>query len=263
MAACAASAITAAWVFPLMTHWAAGPGWLAQLGVSFGLGAGFLDACNAAPVHVLGGMTALCVVWISGPRKGKFPQHGVSTAIPGHNVVYVLFGCLLSLVGWLAWNSAAALILLGASMAGVVSTAINTLLCASASVLASFFITQARFGKPDASLCGNGWMAGLVASSASSALVSPGAAIFIGCVAGVITPLMVELLELGVSLDDPSGAITVHGAVGIWGLLAVGLLGKLAETSLTRGTGAGAVDRYLRAVGRDVTNDLSSILVVE
>ena len=234
-AACAASAIMAGWTFPLFTHWVVGSGWLAQLGVNFGLGNGFIDASNAASVHVLGGVTALCMVWITGPRKGKFPQRGVSTAIPGHNVVYVLFGCLLSLVGWLGWNSAGALILLGQPLTGVVHTALNTLLCASASALAAFFITQARFGKPDASLCANGWMGGLVASSASAALVSPGAAIFIGCVAGVVTPLLIELLELGLSIDDPSGAITVHGAIGIWGLIAVGLFGNFGSPAARGG----------------------------
>ena len=227
LAACAASVVTAGLLFPLMAHWVIGTGWLAQLGANFGLGAGFLDASNASSVHVLGGISALCVIWIAGPRKGKFPKPGISTAIPGHHVVYVLLGCLLALVGWGAWNLAAALILLGLPLNAVAGTALNTLLSASVSVLATFFITRARFGKPDASLCANGWLAGLVVSSACAALVSPGAAIFIGCVAGVITPLLVEILELGLSLDDPSGAVAVHGVVGIWGLIAVGLMGRL------------------------------------
>jgi len=191
------------------------------------LGVGFLDAGSGASVQVLGGLTALCVVWIAGPRRGKFPKSGVSTAIPGHHVIFVLLGCLLALAGWLAWNAASALIFLSAPLSTVAGTALNTLLSASAAVLATFFITRARFGKPDASLCANGWLAGLVVSSAAGALVSPGAAIFIGCVAGVITPVLVEVLELGLSLDDPSGGVAVHGVVGIWGLLAVGLFGRL------------------------------------
>jgi Amt family ammonium transporter len=227
LAGCVASAVTAVFVFPLMAHWVTGLGWLAQLGTSFGLGTGFMDASDGASVHVLGGIAALCVVWIAGARKGKFPKLGISTAIPGHHVIYVLLGCMLALVGWLGWNSASALILVGAPLSAVAGTALNTLLSASTSVLATFFITRARFGKPDASLCANGWLAGLVASSASAALVSPGAAIFIGCVAGVITPVLVEVLELGLSIDDPSGGIAVHGVVGIWGLVAVGLMGRL------------------------------------
>ena len=98
-AGCAIAALLAALVFPLVAHWVWSGGWLSQLGVNFGLGAGFLDGGGAATVQLLGGVCALVVVWIAGPRKGKFPKEGLSTALPGHNAVYVLFGCLLALVG--------------------------------------------------------------------------------------------------------------------------------------------------------------------
>ena len=230
VAAMAATVFCAGIIFPLIAHWT-GSGWLAQLGTNFGLAQGFADSSNAAATHVLGGVTALVVIWVAGPRKGKFPKHGVSTAIPGHQSVYVLLGCGLALVGWLGLNSAAALLAPGATLPAAVGAAVNTVLAASAAVLATFFITRARFGKPDASLCANGWIAGLVTSSATAALVGPGAAIFIGCVAGVITPLLVELLELGLSIDDPSGAIAVHGVAGVWGLLATGFFARLAPTA--------------------------------
>jgi Amt family ammonium transporter len=97
------------------------------------------------------------------------------------------------------------------------------LLSASAALAATFAVTRARFGKPDASLCANGWLAGLVTSSACAALAPAIGAIFAGAVAGLFTPLLVELLELALSVDDPSGAITVHGAAGLWGLLMAGL----------------------------------------
>jgi Amt family ammonium transporter len=224
-AGCAVGAVLAALVFPLTAHWIWGGGWLAQLGVNFGLGAGFLDGGGAATVHTLGGLSALAVVWIAGPRKGKFPTEGLATAMPGHNAVYVLFGCLLALVGWLAWNVAGAVLWLNAAPSALAGTAINTVLMASAALAATFIVTQVRFGKPDASLCANGWLAGLVASSACAGLVTPGAALFVGLVAGIGTPLLVELMELALSIDDPSGAITVHAAGGIWGLLAAGLFG--------------------------------------
>jgi Amt family ammonium transporter len=224
-AGCAVGAVLAALVFPLTAHWIWGGGWLAQLGVNFGLGAGFLDGGGAATVHTLGGLSALAVVWIAGPRKGKFPKEGLATAMPGHNAVYVLFGCLLALVGWLAWNVAGAVLWLNAAPSALAGTAINTVLMASAALAATFIVTQVRFGKPDASLCANGWLAGLVASSACAGLVTPGAALFLGLVAGIGTPLLVELMELALSIDDPSGAITVHAAGGIWGLLAAGLFG--------------------------------------
>jgi Amt family ammonium transporter len=222
-AGCAAAAVMAAFVFPLAAHWIWGGGWLAQLGVNFSLGAGFLDVGGAGSIHVLGGLSALAVIWIAGPRRGKFPKEGFSTAMPGHNAAYVLFGCLISLVGWVAWNLAGAILWLHAPLSALPVTAINTVLAASAALVATFVVTRFRFGKPDASLCANGWMAGLVASSACAALVSPAASLFVGVVAGIATPLLVELFELALSVDDPSGAVSVHAAAGLWGLFAAGL----------------------------------------
>jgi ammonium transporter, Amt family len=222
-AGCAIAALLAAIVFPLAAHWTWGNGWLSQLGINFSLGAGFLDPAGAASVHTLGGLSALAVAWIAGPRRGKFPQGGFATAMPGHNAVYILFGCLLALAGWLAFNVAGAILWLHAPLAVLPVTAINTLLSASGAVAATFAVTRIRFGKPDASLCANGWLTGLVASSATAAIVSPLPALAIGIVAGIITPLLVEVLELAVSIDDPSGAITVHAAGGLWGLIAAGV----------------------------------------
>ena len=174
-------------------------------------------------MHVLGGLSAMAVIWIAGPRRGKFPKEGFSTAMPGHNAAYVLFGCLISLVGWMAWNVAGAILWVNAPLAALPLAAINTLLCGSTALAATYTVTHIRFGKPDASLCANGWMAGLVASSGCAALVSPIVALFVGLIAGIATPLLVELFELALSVDDPSGAISVHAAAGIWGLLGAGL----------------------------------------
>jgi Amt family ammonium transporter len=227
-AGCAIAAVLAAIVFPLFAHWAwscnENGGWLSQLGVNFSLGSGFLDPGGAAVIHVLGGLSALAVVWIAGPRRGKFPQGGFATAMPGHNAIYILFGCLLALAGWLAFNVAGALLWLHAPLSALPTTAINTLLSASGAVAATFAVTRIRFGKPDASLCANGWLSGLVASSASAATVTPIQSLMIGLIAGVLTPLLIEVLELAVSIDDPSGAISVHAAGGLWGLIAAGAL---------------------------------------
>jgi ammonium transporter, Amt family len=227
-AGCAIAAVLAAIVFPLLAHWVWAGGWLAQLGVNFSLGSGFLDPAGAATIHALGGLSALAVVWITGPRKGKFPQGGFATAMPGHNAIYILFGSLVALAGWLAFNLAGAILWLHAPLAALPVTAVNTLLSASGALAATFAVTRIRFGKPDASLCANGWLAGLVSSSATAAVVSPLQALVIGLIAGVITPLLVEVLELAVAIDDPSGAITVHAAAGIWGLIAAGVFAPQA-----------------------------------
>lgn len=210
-------------VFPLMAHWTWGSGWLAQLGVNFSLGAGLLDPGGAATTHAVGGLSALAVVWIAGARKGKFPKEDVSTAMPGHNGVFILFGCFLALVGWLAWNTSGALLWLGAPPSALPVVAVNTLLSAAAALAGTFGVTRIRFGKPDPSLCANGWLAGLVTSSACAGVATPGESLAAGLIAGIFTPLLVELLELALSIDDPSGAITVHAAAGLWGIFAAGL----------------------------------------
>ncbi len=222
-AGCAGAALLAGGIFPVVAHWTWNGGWLARLGTVFGLGAGFIDPGGAASVHALGGLSALAVVWIAGPRKGKFPREGLATAMPAHNTIYVLFGCLIAAVGWLAWNAVGALVFLQVGAAALPSTAINTLLSASAALVATFTVTRTRFTKPDASMCANGWLAGLVTSSGCAALINPLEAILTGAVAGIVTPLLVELLELALSIDDPSGAISAHGFGGLWGLLAAGI----------------------------------------
>jgi Amt family ammonium transporter len=240
-AGCTSAAVLAAIVFPLAAHWIWAGGWLAALGANFSVGAGFLDAGGAATVHVIGGLSALAVIWIAGPRRGKFPKEGLSTAMPGHNAIYVLFGCLLALVGWVAWNLAGAIVWVHAPLSALPGTAINTLLSASGALAATFSVTRFRFGKPDASLCANGWLAGLVASSACAAFASPVGSLFVGGVAGVFTPLLVEVLELALSIDDPTGAITVHGAAGLWGLIAAGFFAPQAGQLLAQLIGIAAL----------------------
>jgi Amt family ammonium transporter len=220
---CATAIVLAGVVFPLLAHWTWAGGWLSQLGVNFSLGAGFLDSGGAATVHVLGGLSALVVIWITGPRRGKFPKNGFATAMPGHNAVYILFGCLVALIGWLGFNLAGAILFAHTPLAALPVAAINTMLSAAGSIAATFIVTRIRFGKPDASLCANGWLTGLVTSSACAAVVTPIEALLIGVVAGIFTPLLVEVFELAATIDDPSGAITVHAAGGAWGLIAAGL----------------------------------------
>ena len=230
---CASAAILAGWTYPLFAHWVWGGGWLAELGANFGLGRGFTDVAGAGSIHAVGGLTALAIAWILRPRRGKFAQEGMPTAIPGHNAVFVLFGCLLALLGWLGLNTAGAILYAGVGVDRVPLVAINTMLSAGSATLASALITRTRFGKPDASLSANGWVGGLVASSAGCAFVIPAAAVLIGLVAGALVTLSVEWLELHLHIDDPGGAISVHGMAGIWGLLALGFFDHLPGSSGT------------------------------
>ena len=222
--ACAATALQAGFVYPIFAHWVWGGGWLAQLGPVFHLGNGFTDPGGAATLQMLGGLTALVVVWLLGARSGKFPEGGPPAAVPAHHIVYVLFGCMMALCGWFALNAVGAILFVGADATALPRTIINTMLCACGGLLATLLVTRLRFGKPDASLCANGWVAGLTASSAVAALVSPAAALFTGVVAGCLLPLVIEFLEVRCQIDDPSGGIAVHGFAGLWGLLACGFL---------------------------------------
>ena len=225
-ASCLSTAILAAWTYPLFAHWVWGGGWLAQLGINYGLGNGFLDIGGAGSIHVLGGLTALSITWILGPRRGKYSADGMAPAIPGHNAVLTMFGCLLALIGWFGLNSAGAILFVGGAASGSALIAMNTFLSAAAAALTAAFITNIRFGKPDASLTANGWVAGLVASSATCAFVVPAEAVVIGSIAGAVVTFSIEWIELKLEVDDPGGAISVHAIGGIWGLLALGLFGR-------------------------------------
>lgn len=225
-ASCASSALLAGWTYPVFAHWVWGGGWLSQLGTNCGLGQGFVDGGGASTIQALGGLTALSIAWILGPRRGKFSADGIPAAIPGHNAVLAVAGCMLAWVGWLALNCAGAILFAGVEPSSVVLIAVNTTLSATASGLTVAVVTRVRFGRPDASLIANGWIAGLVASSAAAAFLKPAAAILVGIVAGVLVLSAIDLLESRLAIDDPGGAVSVHAVGGIWGLLAVSLLSK-------------------------------------
>jgi Amt family ammonium transporter len=250
-ASCASTAILAGWTYPLFAHWVWGGGWLAQLGANYGLGHGFIDPGGSSTIHVVGGLCALAVTWILGPRRGKYSPDGMAPAIPGHNGVLVLFGCLLALLGWFGLNSAGAILFTGGAPAQTILIAINTMLQAAAGSLTAAVITGIRFGKPDASLSANGWVGGLEASSAACAFVVPAEAIVIGSIAGALVTFSVEWFELRLEVDDPGGAVSVHAVGGIWGILAVGLFARFHNPVLNVAgnslpvTGGGAPGQWL------------------
>ncbi len=230
-AMCASTALLAGITYPLFAHWAWGGGWLAQLGVNYGLGYGFVDVGGSGTIHCVGGLTALAMVWILGPRRGKYSADGLPMAMPAHHAVFALFGCLLAWAGWVGLNTAGAL-LIGAIDPGRLGlVGINTTLAAGSAALMTAIVTRIRFGRPDASLTANGWVAGLVAGSAGCALVPPAAAIVIGLIAGLLAPLAIENLESRLSIDDPGGAVSVHAIGGIWGLIATGMFARFPMES--------------------------------
>jgi len=239
-AACVSTALFAGWTYPLFTHWVWGGGWLAQLGANYGLGRGFVDAGGASTIQVTGGLTALSIAWIVGPRHGKYTSDGMPSAIPGHNSVFVMFGCMLALIGWWGLNCAGAILFNGLQAGQSVLVATNTILSAATSAIMAAIITHTRFGKPDASLTANGWIGGLAASSAFCAFVKPAAAVAIGIVVGALVTFSVEWFELRMSVDDPGGSISAHAMGGLWGILAVGLFADVPPRALdSTGVAAG------------------------
>jgi ammonium transporter, Amt family len=231
-ACCISAVLFAACTYPLFGHWVWGGGWLAQLGVSYGLGEGFVDVGGASTIQTVGGLTALSIAWILGPRRGKYTHDGMPSAIPGHNSVLVLFGCILALAGWLGLNCGGSMLFNGSEPLLAVLIAINTGLAASAAALTAAIITYTRFGKPDASLTANGWIGGLAASSGACAFVQPAEAVVIGAIAGILVTFSVEWFELRMWVDDPGGSISAHGVGGLWGVLSVGLLASIPKRTI-------------------------------
>lgn len=234
-AICGSTALLAGLSYPLFAHWAWGGGWLAQLGVNYGLGSGFMDAGGSGTIQVVGGLTALSITWILRPRSGKYSPSGPPAAIPAHNIVLVVLGCLVAWLGWLGLNSSGAILFSGVAPSRVILIAVNTTLSAAASALTAATVTRIRFGRPDASLVANAWMGGLVASSASAPFLKPAAAILVGAIAGVLVPLAVDLLESRLGIDDPGGAVSVHAIAGVWGLCAVAALSNVGTQNGARG----------------------------
>src|SRR5579883_1422298 len=217
------SFIMGAFTYPIYANWAWGGGWLANLGTNFGLGHGYADFAGSGVVHAVGGITALALAIMIGPRIGKFTRQGKPVAMPGHDLVIVLTGCFILAFGWFGFNPGSTL---GASSNGnlrIGSIAVNTMLAGMSGSFGAILYMWLRYGKPDASMTGNGLLAGLVAITAPSGFVNTVGAVIIGLIAGVLVCLSVEFVEKVMKVDDPVGAISVHGTNGLWGVISVGL----------------------------------------
>ena len=210
-------------VYPVFANWAWGGGWLSQLG-AIGLGKGYIDFAGSGVVHAVGGWCALAGAIVLGPRLGKYNRDKSANTIPGHNMVLALLGCFILAFGWFGFNPGSTLGASGNGALRIGIVAVNTMLAgAFGSVAAMVYTWLSGAKKPDIGMMGNGLLAGLVAITAPSGYVSPLFASIIGIIAGVLVVFMAGVIDKVWRVDDPVGAIAVHGFNGAWGQLAVGL----------------------------------------
>ena len=198
-------------IYPVVGHWVWGGGWLTELG--------FIDFAGSSVVHLTGAVGALVAAWMIGPRLGKYSGKIVHV-IPGHSIPLGALGVFILWLGWFGFNGGSTL---AADSTLVPLVIANTLLAASAAVLSTALHTKLRYKQIDGSLTLNGALSGLVGITAGCANVSLLGAITIGLIAGVIMTESIRFFDVKLKIDDPVGAISVHGIGGIWGTLAVGL----------------------------------------
>ena len=217
-------------IYPIVGHWIWGGGWLSALG--------FGDFAGSTVVHATGGFIGLAGTMLLGPRIGKFRNGGPPNVLPGHNIPIAALGVFLLWFGWFGFNPGSSLSVGNGKLISII--AMNTNLAACAGALAAMSTVWIRFGKPDISMTMNGALAGLVAVTAPCAFVSPIAALTIGALGGVLVVFGVSLLDR-LGIDDPVGAVPVHGMNGLWGTISVGLFGQkelgLARDGLFHGGG--------------------------
>lgn len=207
---CIYSGVISAIVYPIEAHWIWGGGWLAQLG--------FVDFAGSTAIHMVGGVCALIGAKMVGPRIGKFDKDGKPKAILGHSMTLGALGVFILWFGWYGFNGAAA-----TSTDNLAQIFLTTTIAPAVATCATMIFTWIKNGKPDVSMCLNGSLAGLVAITAPCADVDAVGSVIIGLVAGLLVCFGVWLLDYVLKIDDPVGAVAVHGCNGIWGTLAVGL----------------------------------------
>jgi Amt family ammonium transporter len=220
-------------VYSLVSHWIWAPGgWLQRFGMQ--------DFAGSTVVHYQGALAALAGAIILGPRIGKFGQDGRANAIPGHNMPYAVLGTLILWFGWFGFNPGSTLGVVSGGHVGFFGyVALTTNLAAAAGGLGGICVAWLVLRKPDVSMMLNGVLAALVAITAACGFVAPWAAVLIGFVAAAIAVVAVPLVER-LGIDDPIGAVAVHGLAGVWGTLATGLLAAPALAA-TVGVGRGGL----------------------
>jgi len=207
-------------LYPFFGNWVWGGGWLATLGSNFGLGHGVVDFAGSGVVHSMGGMLALAGAIVLGPRIGKFKKDGTARAFPGHDIPMAIIGTIILFFCWFSFNAGSTL---NASDYRLAVVATNTMIAGAVGGLVAMFYVWAKYGKPDPSMTANGTLAGLVAITAPCAFVNGISAAIIGLVAAFLVCLAVPFIENKFKIDDPVGAISVHGVNGFWGIISLGL----------------------------------------
>jgi Amt family ammonium transporter len=209
-------------LYPIYGNWAWGGGWLATLGKEFGLGNGYCDFAGSGVVHAVGGFCALAGAMVLGPRIGKYNRDGSANVIPPHNLPMAMLGTFILAFGWFGFNPGSTLGASGGGNLRISIVATVTMLASAGGAFAAMCYWWMRHGKPDPSMCVNGMLAGLVAITAPSGWVNPICGVLIGVIAGIVVCEAVPFFDK-VHVDDPVGAISVHGVCGLWGLISVGL----------------------------------------
>jgi Amt family ammonium transporter len=213
------SIVVTALVYPISGHWIWGGGWLSQLG--------FHDFAGSTVVHSVGGWIALAGAIVIGPRLGKYSSSGKLNVIPGHNLAFAAFGVFILWFGWFGFNAGSQLAASGEANAIAISNIfVTTNLSAVSGAMIAMIISWIRYKKPALSITMNGALAGLVAITAGCDVVSPGSAMIIGMIAGTFLVFAVEIIDQKLKVDDPVGAIAVHGVSGALGTIMVGLFAK-------------------------------------
>jgi Amt family ammonium transporter len=208
-----------AFIYPIFACWVWGGGWLAQLGYRLGIGHGVVDYAGSGVVHLQGGALALITAYLLGPRIGKYLKDGSVKPILAHHIPMVQLGTFILAFGWFGFNAGSSL---AATDGRIGMVAANTMIAGMSATVFGVLYMWIFVGKPDPSMMCNSMLAGLVAITAPCAFVTPIGAFIIGAVAGVLVVLSVFFFDK-LKIDDPVGAISVHGVNGAWGVLAVGL----------------------------------------
>ena len=222
-------------LYPVFGCWAWGGGWLSQLGTNHGLGHGYVDFAGSSVVHGVGGFAAMALAVILGPRLGKYGPDGKARAFPAHNLVFVVAGTFILLFGWMGFNPGSTL---GATDLRIGVVALNTNIAAIFGSAASLIFWNLRYGKPDITMACNGMLAGLVAITAPCAFVGPTESAVIGVLAGLTVCWGVVFNDNVLKIDDPCGAISVHGYCGWLGAVCVGIFADGKYGTGWNGTGA-------------------------